>query len=81
MKNIKTIKNVLAWALGLLSIYMIINGLIVFTNTSGVVQGSEFGMLITLANQMSLVMVWLALFSLRSLFSCVDQVVEKHEAR
>lgn len=61
MKNIKTY---LGWALGILSAYMAVNGLIIFYNTSGPVQGSEFGMLITLANQLSLVMVWLALFAL-----------------
>lgn len=43
---------------------MIFNGVIIFSNTSGYVQGSEFGMLITLANEASLVLVWLALFGL-----------------
>lgn len=70
MQNVKT---VLGWALGLLSAYMVFNGLVIFVNTSGVVQGSEFGMLITLANQISLVMVWLALFALRSLLPSAAQ--------
>ena len=70
MKNVKT---ALGWALGLLSAYMVFNGLVIFANTSGVVQGSEFGMLITLANQISLVMVWLALFALRSLLPSAGQ--------
>ena len=63
----KYVKTAIGWALGLLSAYMVFEGLIIFVNTSGVVQGSEFGMLITIAHQISLVMVWLALFALRSL--------------
>ena len=61
---IKKIKSVIAIALALLSAYMVLNGLTIFVNTSGVVQGSEFGMLITLANQISLLMLWLSLFAL-----------------
>jgi len=63
---IKTLCNL---ALALLSVYMIYNGIIIFINTSGFVQGSEFGMLITLVNQISLVMVWLALFAVHSLLA------------
>jgi len=48
----KTIKRFIGLTLGILSAYMIFNGYTIFQNTSGVVQGSEFGMLITLANQM-----------------------------
>lgn len=58
------IKSLLAIALGILSVFMAFNGALIFMNTSGVVQSSEFGLLITLANQLSLVMLWLALFSL-----------------
>lgn len=54
-------------ALGLLSVFMIYDRLLVYSRTSGYVQGSEFGMLITLANQLSLVMLWLALFALRTM--------------
>lgn len=75
MKNIKTI---LTWALGFLSAYMVFNGFAIFINTSGIVQGSEFGMLITLANQLSLVMIWLALFALRSLLPNSSQAVLDH---
>jgi hypothetical protein len=42
---------------------MVLNDITIFVNTSGVVQGSEFGMLITLANQISLLMLWLSLFA------------------
>ena len=66
------IKNVLAVALALLSTYMVFNGAIIFVNTSGMVQGSEFGMLITLANQISLLMLWLALFALWRLVPTVS---------
>lgn len=64
------IKKVIASAWGLLSAYMILNGLAVFFGTSGNVQGSEFGMLIRLANQLSLIMLWLALFAIHAL--CPD---------
>lgn len=60
----RLIKTLFCIALALLSIFMAFNGVLIFTSTSGVVQGSEFGMLITLANQLSLVMLWLALFAL-----------------
>ncbi|GAB1411485.1 MAG: hypothetical protein HKUEN07_01380 [Rhodocyclaceae bacterium] len=59
----KKLRTAIAIALALLSAYMVFNGLTIFVNTSGVVQGSEFGMLITLANQISLLMLWLSLFA------------------
>jgi len=67
--NLSYIKTLVDWILGLLSAYMIYDGIIIFINTSGLVRGSEFGMLITLVNQISLVMVWLALFAVRSLLT------------
>ena len=73
MKNIKTY---LGWALGILSAYMAFNGLVIFYNTSGPVQGSEFGMLITLASQVSLLMMWLALFALWSLSPATGKLPE-----
>lgn len=76
----KNITKILGWALGLLSAYMVFNGFVIFVNTSGVVQGSEFGMLITLANQISLVMVWLALFALRSLLPGAERTTEQSGA-
>jgi hypothetical protein len=63
----KNVKNVIGWGLGLLSAYMAFNGFVIFLKTSGSVQGSEFGMLITLASQISLIMMWLALFALHAL--------------
>ncbi len=66
-------KNISDWTLGLLSAYMIYNGTYIFFKTSGFVQGTEFGMLITIVNQISLVMVWLAIFAVRSLLTSALQ--------
>jgi len=63
----KNAKLVLSWLLRALSVYLVYDGAVVFWSTNGYVQGSEFGMLITLANQLSLVMVWLALYALWTL--------------
>ncbi|MBD3792030.1 MAG: hypothetical protein IE918_07800 [Campylobacterales bacterium] len=63
MEKIKRIADI---ALVILSAYMIFDGFLLFIGTSGRVSGSEFGMLITLANQLSLIMVWLGLFAVRS---------------
>lgn len=49
--------------LALFGAYLFLQGFITFGATSGVVSGSEFGMLITLANQAGLLMMWLALFA------------------
>ena len=65
----KIFKNVIASALALLSGYMVLNGLSTFITTSGVVKGSEFGMLIAIANQISLLMLWLSLFTFWKLAS------------
>jgi len=58
----KNRKNVIGWALGLLSVFLVFEGAPMFVRTSGTVQGSEFSMLITIVNQISLGMMWLALF-------------------
>ena len=62
MNHAMTIIN---WALGLLGAFMVYDGCLIFTGTSGYVQGSEFGMLLTIANILSLVILWLGLFTLR----------------
>jgi hypothetical protein len=59
----KKVKTILAIALALLSAYIGLNGLTIFVSTSGVVQGSQFGILVTIANQISLLMLWLSLFA------------------
>ena len=61
----KILKNLIDWTLIALCAYMVFDGLLIFMVTNGRVQGSEFEMLITLANQLSIVMLWLALFALR----------------
>lgn len=63
----KNADKFIGWAFGVFSVYMVFDGFLTFLSTSGRVQGSEFGMLITLANQLGLVMMWLALFALRML--------------
>lgn len=50
-------------ALLILSAYMLLSGLAVFVSTQGVVRGSEFSMLITIAGQIAQVMLWLGLFA------------------
>ncbi|WP_303785773.1 hypothetical protein [Azovibrio restrictus] len=64
-------KTLLLWVhrlltalLALLSLNLIWHGANEITATMGLVQGSEFGMLITLANQMGGVRVWLGTFAL-----------------
>jgi len=58
-----TINKIASVALLFLSGYMMVEGVWIFINTKGAVVGSEFGLLITLANLISLVVLWLALFT------------------
>jgi hypothetical protein len=58
---------------------MVFDGALIFLSTSGRVQGSEFGMLITLAHQVSLVMVWLALFALRAILPGSGELSRRSE--
>jgi len=59
----KYIKTCLAVVLGALSLFMLVKGCEFYLATSGQVSGSEFGMQITLVNQLSLLMAWLAVFA------------------
>jgi len=43
----------------------------------GDVRGSEFGMLIVLARQISLIIMWLALFAFRSLLPDIDRKIKQ----
>lgn len=72
----KNTKPIFGWVLGIWSAYMTINGLMVFYNTSGPVQGSEFGMLITLASQFSQLTIWVALFAFWSLSPSTGKLPE-----
>lgn len=58
------INRLLAVLLALLSLNLIWQGANEITATQGLVQGSEFGMLITLVNQLGGVRVWLGSFAL-----------------
>ncbi len=58
------IGTLFSFLLGCFSIFMILHGYILFENTSSVVQSTEFGMLITVANEISLIIIWLAIFGL-----------------
>jgi hypothetical protein len=59
----KYLKTGFAIALGFLSLLMLLKGCEFYLATSGQVSGSEFGMQITLVNQLSLLMAWLAVFA------------------
>ena len=63
----KLVKKVIDVVLALLSAYMLYHSLIIVSLTSGVVQGTEFSMLITLVNMFGLVTGWLALYAGRIL--------------
>lgn len=63
----KYLKVAIDCTLAMVCAYMLFSGMSTYFGTLGQVQGSEFGMLITLINQLSLVMIWLALFALRSI--------------
>lgn len=62
-KFIGILNPVFLVTLSLFSVYLFLQGFITANATSGVVSGSEFGMLITLVNQAGLLMMWLALFA------------------
>lgn len=64
MKGMKTTLGVL---LGIVSAWLVLNGVSVILQTMGRVTGSEFGMLITLANLAANIILWLGLFGLWSL--------------
>jgi hypothetical protein len=56
---------------------MVLNGFFIFIETLGDVRGSEFGMLIVLARQISLIIMWLALFAFRSLLPDIDRKIKQ----
>lgn len=63
----KGMKMTLGVLLGIVSVWLVLNGVSVILQTMGRVSGSEFGMLITLANLAGNVILWLGLFGLWSL--------------
>ena len=64
MKGMKLTLGVL---LGIVSAWLVLNGASITLQTMGRVTGSEFSMLITLANLAANVILWLGLFGLWSL--------------
>ena len=64
MKGMKTTLGVL---LGMVSAWLVLNGISVILQTMGRVTGSEFGMLITLTNLAGNIIIWLGLFGIWSL--------------
>ncbi len=63
-KFLRLVRSFLLWLLVLFSALMLWHGFSVDMATSGEVEGSNFGMLITLANELAWLMEWLGLFSL-----------------
>lgn len=58
------IRKAMAFLLGLIGTWMIVNGTMITIQTMGRVTGTEFSMLIAVNNQLGLVLVWLGLFGL-----------------
>lgn len=57
-------KKIVKYILWLWSAWMLLSGANYWFATMGFVQGTEFGMLITLVSGMGMFMVWLAIFTL-----------------
>lgn len=62
--GMKMLKIILVIVLALWSVLMLLDGGRQVIATTGMVQGSEFGMLISISNQLGEVMIWLALFAI-----------------
>ncbi|MEW5892433.1 MAG: hypothetical protein AB1697_04770 [Pseudomonadota bacterium] len=58
------IHHIAGWILGSLSLWLGYQGVSLYIATSGFVSSSEFGMLITLVNQIASLMLWLMAFGL-----------------
>ena len=63
----KGTKLTLGILLGIVSAWLVLNGVSITLQTMGRVTGSEFSMLITLANLAANIILWLGLFGLWSL--------------
>ena len=57
-----TVKKITQFILYVWSAIMLLTGLCYWVGTMGQVQGSEFGMQITMVSCLGMVMVWLSLF-------------------
>ncbi len=58
------LKITFGWLLGVASVWLILNGLLIVVRTMGVVQGSQFSVQITLTNVVASIGVWMGLFAL-----------------
>jgi type IV secretory pathway TrbL component len=58
------VKDLVGWILVALSVYMVIKGLGLYLQTSEGVRVFEVTMLITLANQLAQIMMWLGLLAI-----------------
>jgi hypothetical protein len=58
------IRKAMAFLLGLIGTWMIVNGTMITIQTMGRVTGTEFSMLIAVNNQLGLALIWLGLFGL-----------------
>ena len=63
----KGMKLTLCVLLGIASAWLVLNGVSITLQTMGRVTGSEFGMLITVANLSANIVLWLGVFGLWSL--------------
>ena len=74
--GLKKLKTIVITALCVASALMLYKGAEFFFATTGFVRGSEFGMLITIVNQISLIMIWLALFAMWKLLTGLPEKPE-----
>ena len=74
--GLKKMKTIITITLCGVSAFMLYKGAEFFFATTGLVRGSEFGMLITIVNQTSLIMIWLALFAVWKLLSGLPEKPE-----
>ena len=63
-KTVKIVTLVVNIIFVVFSLYVLFSGLTAFIHTSGRVWGSEFGLLVLIAHELSLLLLWLALFGL-----------------
>lgn len=60
---------ILSVVLGAINLLMIAQGASFFFGTLGVVNSSEFGMLISITNLLAMIVIWLGVYGLRALTS------------
>lgn len=68
------LKLTIGTLLAIASVWLVLNGASIVMQTMGRVSGSEFGMLITLANLAANIVLWLGLFGLWFLIPVSEDV-------